>query len=91
MKLSVLIPSVPARRAMALALYDSIAAQAEGLPAEILLLLDNKQRSIGKKREALVRLAQAGVTSESDSIRSATNVPATSPSRWTKRSAKRSA
>lgn len=58
MKLSVLIPSVPARRAMALALYDSIAQQSEGLPVEILLLLDNKQRSIGKKREALVRLAQ---------------------------------
>lgn len=58
MKLSVLIPSVPARREMALALYDSIAAQVEGMPVEILLLLDNKQRSIGKKREALVKLAQ---------------------------------
>lgn len=58
MILSVLIPSVPSRREMALALYDSIAAQAEGLPVEILLLLDNKQRSIGKKREALVQIAR---------------------------------
>ena len=43
---------------MALALYDRIEAQAKALPVEILLLLDNKQRSIGKKREALVKLAQ---------------------------------
>lgn len=58
LKLSILIPSVPARREMALALYDRIAKQAEGLPVEILLLLDNKRRSIGLKRDALVRLAQ---------------------------------
>jgi len=43
---------------MALHLYDVIADQAKGLPVEILLLLDNKQRSIGKKREALVKVAQ---------------------------------
>ena len=43
---------------MALALYDKLAAQDGAEDVEILLLLDNKQRSIGAKREMLVQLSQ---------------------------------
>ncbi len=57
-RFSILIPSVPARRAAAAALYDELEHQAEGLDVEILLLLDNHKRSIGKKREALVQASR---------------------------------
>jgi glycosyltransferase involved in cell wall biosynthesis len=40
---------------MAGVLFDEITAQAQGLPVEILLLLDNKARSVGLKRDALVQ------------------------------------
>jgi hypothetical protein len=55
---SILIPSVPRRRLAALALYDNLEYQARGLDVEILLLLDNHMRSIGKKREALVQASR---------------------------------
>jgi hypothetical protein len=40
------------------ALYDNLAKQAEGKPVEILALLDNKMRTIGMKRQALLDIAQ---------------------------------
>jgi hypothetical protein len=52
---SVLIPSVPSRHAQACALFDKISKQAEGYDVEVLMLCDNKKRSVGKKREALVQ------------------------------------
>ncbi len=58
--LSVLIASVPSRREMAWALFDKISAQAGSEPSgavEILLFLDNKKRSVGLKRQALVDIA----------------------------------
>lgn len=58
MTFSVLIPSVPSRREMALSLFDRISAQINGAPVEVLLLLDNKQRTIGRKRQALLDIAQ---------------------------------
>lgn len=57
--LSVLIPTVPARREAAWKLFDKITAQAEGQPVEVLVLLDNKKRSTGLKRDALLQ-ASAG-------------------------------
>jgi glycosyltransferase involved in cell wall biosynthesis len=58
--LSVLIPSVPSRREMAWKLFDKISEQAldDDENVEVLLLLDNKTRSIGKKREALVQISK---------------------------------
>lgn len=56
--LSVLIADIASRREMSWKLFDKLAAQAAGLPVEILLLLDNRQRSVGKKREALIEIAK---------------------------------
>ncbi len=58
MTLSILIPSVPSRRHRAAVLFDKLTKQAEGYSVEVLMLLDNKQRSIGKKREALVQISK---------------------------------
>lgn len=55
--LSILIASIPDRFAMATALYSRLQQAAKGLPVEILMFTDNRVRSIGKKREALVKLA----------------------------------
>lgn len=58
--LSILIPSIPSRREMAAALYDKLAdevAMHKLTDVEILMLVDNKQRSIGLKRQALVDVA----------------------------------
>ncbi len=55
---SILIPSVPGRRSRAAQLFDALEYQARGLDVEILLLLDNHKRSIGKKREALVQASR---------------------------------
>ena len=63
--LSVLIPSVPSRRELAWKLFDKISGQAAVLPdvdglcqVEVLLLLDNKMRTVGKKRGSLVRASR---------------------------------
>ena len=58
MILSVMIPVVPSRVEIAADLFDRIAAQAEGLDVEVLMLLDNKKRTVGKKREALVQITR---------------------------------
>ena len=57
-QLSILIPSIPTRWGSALACYNSLVSMCEGLNVEILMLTDNKQRSIGAKREALKNLSQ---------------------------------
>ena len=45
--LSVLIPSIPSRLRTASHLFDMLAAYSDGLSVELLMLTDNKQRSIG--------------------------------------------
>jgi hypothetical protein len=55
---SVLIPSIPRRQDIAMALWNKVTEQARSFDVEVLLLLDNKKRSIGKKREALVKISQ---------------------------------
>jgi glycosyltransferase involved in cell wall biosynthesis len=58
MRLSILIPSVPSRREKAAKLFDKLSAQAGNEDVEILMLLDNKKRSIGLKRQALLDVAR---------------------------------
>jgi hypothetical protein len=52
-RLSILIPSIPSRFERARALYDRIMALVGDKDIEVLMLTDNKKRSIGLKREAL--------------------------------------
>jgi hypothetical protein len=57
-KLSVLIPSIPSRfTSHFLPLYTRLEALAKGFDVELLALIDNKRRSIGLKRDALVQAA----------------------------------
>ncbi len=56
--LSILIPSIPSRFEMVRALVEKLEAQIGDLPVETLVFMDNKKRSIGMKRDALVQLAQ---------------------------------
>jgi glycosyltransferase involved in cell wall biosynthesis len=60
MMFSVLIPSVPERIEKMMALFNKIQAQISSINAdvEILVLLDNRKRTIGYKREALVQSAR---------------------------------
>lgn len=59
MILSVLIPSVPSRIEIAADLFDKISGQISrgAYDVEVLMLTDNKKRSVGKKREALVQIS----------------------------------
>jgi hypothetical protein len=57
-KLSILIPSIPSRFEKMQNLYNRLLIECEKLPIEILCLVDNKMRSIGEKRDALVQLAK---------------------------------
>lgn len=54
-KLSILIPSIPSRLHMMSRLFEKISSQIGDRQVEILSLLDNKRRSIGLKRDALVQ------------------------------------
>jgi glycosyltransferase involved in cell wall biosynthesis len=58
--LSVLIPSVPSRLHLLGPLYARLEAQVKecGQPVEILVCMDNKARSIGLKRQALLDIAR---------------------------------
>lgn len=56
--LSILICSIPSRFDKAKQLYNDIAAMCEGLDIEILILTDNKTRSIGAKRETLKNISK---------------------------------
>ena len=57
-RLSILIPSTPSRWEMTRTLYDRVCEMCEGLEIEILLFVDNKQRTIGEKREALKNISK---------------------------------
>lgn len=54
MKLSVLICSIPTRYSMMEKLYNKLLSQVGNEDVEILCLIDNKKRTIGDKRNALV-------------------------------------
>lgn len=58
MRLSILIPSIPSRFDKAQKLYRGIMDMSEGMDIEVLLLVDNKKRTIGEKREALKNISQ---------------------------------
>ena len=58
--LSILIATVPNRREQLDALFNDLSSQAQayGDDVEVLVLLDNKKRSIGLKRQALFDIAK---------------------------------
>lgn len=56
--LSILTPSVWSRVDQSRALYDKIQSQDHGNDVEHLVLLDNRSRSIGAKRQALLDVAR---------------------------------
>jgi len=56
--LSILTPAVPSRMAQLAKLCDELARQIGGLAVEYLTLLDNKRRTVGEKRDALLRAAR---------------------------------
>lgn len=58
MLLSILICSIPSRFDKAKQLYNDIAEMVEDRDVEILILTDNKTRSIGAKREALKNISK---------------------------------
>ncbi len=55
---SILIPSIPSRFGMAQKLVQKLEAQIGDFPVEVLVFIDNKKRSIGMKRDALVQMTQ---------------------------------
>lgn len=58
MKLSILTPTIPGREAQLAELQEKIADQNPGNLVEHLCLCDNRARSIGAKRQALVDIAR---------------------------------
>ena len=58
MILSILTPTIPGREKQLQALQQKIEAQIGGQPVEHLILSDNRKRSIGAKRQALVDIAR---------------------------------
>ena len=56
--LSILTPTIPSRWAQVKTLSDELAAQIGDHPVEHLVLFDNKRRSVGRKRDDLLRLAR---------------------------------
>ena len=58
MKLSILTPTIPGRELQLQALQTKITNQIVGKPVEHLVLCDNRARSIGAKRQALVDIAR---------------------------------
>lgn len=56
--LSILTPAVPSRWRQLEWLCDKIQRQIGNLPVEHLVLLDNKRRTVGEKRDALLRAAR---------------------------------
>ncbi len=57
MRLSILIPSIPSRFERAVKLYSKILAMVGEKDIEVLMLTDNKKRTIGEKREALKNIS----------------------------------
>lgn len=58
MKLSILILSVPSRLPSLPRLLHALHLQASGLPVEVLCLFDNKRRTVGEKRNDLLRISR---------------------------------
>jgi glycosyltransferase involved in cell wall biosynthesis len=56
--LSILTPAVPSRLSQLGKLCEEIESQIGNLPVEHLVLLDNKRRTVGEKRDALLRAAR---------------------------------
>ncbi|MCM3568566.1 glycosyltransferase family A protein [Neobacillus mesonae] len=56
--LSILIPSVPERFRYLQRVYTNLVNQTNGKPVEILVMLENKKRTTGAKRNALIEQAQ---------------------------------
>lgn len=56
--LSILTPAVPSRLDQLATLCEEIAHQIGSQPVEHLVLLDNKKRTVGEKRDALLRMAR---------------------------------
>jgi hypothetical protein len=57
-RLSILIPSIPSRFEKSFNLYNKLIEETENMDIEILMLTDNKKRSIGLKREALKNISK---------------------------------
>lgn len=57
MRLSILIPSIPSRFDKLIATYNRLLTMCEGKDIEILAFTDNKKRTIGEKRDALVQMS----------------------------------
>lgn len=57
MKLSILTPSIPSRIDRLGKLCEAVQEQIGDLPVEHLVFMDNKRRTIGEKRDNLLRLA----------------------------------
>jgi glycosyltransferase involved in cell wall biosynthesis len=58
MILSILTPAVPSRISQVAQLCKTVSDQIAGQPVEHLVLIDNKKRSVGLKRDALLRVAK---------------------------------
>ena len=58
MKLSILTPAVPSRLLAVVRLVGELQRQIGDLPVEHLVLIDNKRRTVGEKRDALLRAAR---------------------------------
>ncbi|NQX57902.1 glycosyltransferase family A protein [Paenibacillus qinlingensis] len=56
--LSVLIPSVPERMDFLSRMIQELSQQTQGMPVEILVLMDNKKSTIGAKRNLLLEQAK---------------------------------
>lgn len=56
--LSILTPAVPSRWNRIMRLSEFLAGQIGELPVEHLILVDNKRRTVGEKRDALLRAAR---------------------------------
>ena len=56
--LSILTPAVPSRFELLEKLCAEIGRQSDGLPVEHLVLIDNKRRTVGEKRDALLRASR---------------------------------
>lgn len=56
--LSILIPSLPERSGTLAVLQEELKRQTVGRPVEVLVLTDNKKRTVGDKRNALIALAK---------------------------------
>jgi glycosyltransferase involved in cell wall biosynthesis len=66
MKLSILTPTIPGRENQVKALSEKLAKQIGDLPVEHLVFSDNRKRSIGEKRQALIDIANGEYVSFCD-------------------------